>query len=140
MLVRLLYASRAVDSIDSEMLDEIVQESREHNPEHGITGMLCSYVDGNSFLQVLEGGREEVNRLYNKIVCDERHTDVVLLDYEEISERRFANWRMGRIDLGRVNPSVLLRFSERPVLDPPTMSATAAMALLEELASTLPGA
>lgn len=139
MLVRLLYASRAVNPIDAHLLDEILDQSRAHNLEHGITGMLCAYVDGSSFLQVVEGGREEINRLYNNIVCDDRHTDVVLLDYGEISERRFANWRMGRIDLGRVNPSVLLRYSERPVLDPLTLTAKAAAALLEELADTLPG-
>lgn len=138
MLVRLLYASRAVEPIDHKMLDAILEESRSYNLEHGITGMLCSHEDGNGFLQVLEGSREEVNRLYNTIVRDERHTDVFLLAYEEICERKFANWRMGRIDLARVNPSVLLRYSERPVLEPTSLSGKAAMALLEELINTLP--
>lgn len=138
MLVRLLYASRAVEPIDNKILDAILQESRSYNQDHGITGMLCSHEDGNGFLQVLEGSREEINRLYNTIVRDERHTDVLLLAYEEICERKFANWRMGRIDLARVNPSVLLRYSERPVLEPTSLSAKAAMALLEELINTLP--
>lgn len=138
MLVRLLYASQAVEPIDNKLLEAILEESRAYNQERGITGMLCSYEDGNGFLQVLEGSREEINRLYNTIVKDERHEDVVLLAYDEISERRFANWRMGRIDLGRVNPSVLLRYSERPRLEPESLSAKAATALLEELINTLP--
>ena len=87
---------------------------------------------------MLEGSREEINRLYNKIVADKRHTDVVLLDYQEIEQRRFASWRMGRIDLARVNPSTLLRYSERAELDPTMLSAKPALALLEELITTLP--
>lgn len=138
MLVRLLYASRAVEPIDNKVLEAILEESRSYNHEHGITGMLCSHEDGNGFLQVLEGSRDEINRLYNTIVRDERHTDVLLLAYEEICERKFANWRMGRIDLERVNPSVLLRYSERPVLEATSLSGKAAMALLEELINTLP--
>ncbi|MDA0330253.1 MAG: BLUF domain-containing protein [Gemmatimonadetes bacterium] len=140
MLVRLLYASRGVEPINQSVLDSILQQSRAQNAEMGITGVLCAYEDGNGFLQALEGGRSEVNRLYNKIVCDDRHTDVVLLDYAEIHERRFANWRMGRIDLGRVNPSVLLRYCEHPRLDPTSLTARAAMAMLEELTSTLSSA
>ncbi len=70
---------------------------------------------------------------------DPRHEDVVLLDYEEITERRFANWRMGKVDLDCVNPSMLLRYLERPELDPFALSAKPALALLEELISTLPG-
>ena len=138
MLVRLLYASRAVEPIDAKMLESILEESRSYNRKRGITGMLCSYEEGNGFLQVLEGSREEINRLYNTIVQDDRHTDVVLLAYEEITERKFANWRMGRIDLSRVNPSLLLRYSERPRLEPTTLSGRAALALLEELITTLP--
>ncbi|HSH74350.1 MAG TPA: BLUF domain-containing protein [Longimicrobiales bacterium] len=139
MLVRLLYASRAVDPIDAKMLEAILEQSRAYNKAHGITGVLCAYEDGNGFLQVLEGARDEINRLYNSIVRDTRHQDVVLLSYEEIGERRFANWRMGRIDLACVNPSTLLRYSERAVLDPTTLSAKSALALLEELITTLPG-
>lgn len=138
MLVRLLYASHAVDAIDPKMLDSLLEQSRAYNLEHGITGVLCSCETGNGFLQVLEGGRDEVNRLYNRIVCDPRHTDVVLLDYGEISERRFANWRMARIDLSRINPSALLRYSEHPALDPVSLSAAPALALLDELITTLP--
>lgn len=139
MLVRLLYASRAVDPIDGKLLESILEQSRDYNKERGITGVLCVCESTNGFLQVLEGGRDEVNRLYNAIVRDDRHEDVVLLLYGEIDERRFGNWRMGRIDLNKVNPSTLLRYSERPELDPMALSAHQAMALLEELITTLQG-
>ena len=139
MLVRLVYASRASEPMTAKMLDTVLQQSRGYNQSRGITGVLCAHEAGNSFLQVLEGSREEVNRLYNKIVRDDRHTDVLLLGYAEIGERRFSSWRMGRIDLKQVNPSTLLRYSERAELDPSTLSAERALALLEELITTVAG-
>jgi hypothetical protein len=87
-------------------------------------------------MQVLEGGRDAVNALYNKIVRDSRHRDIALLHYEEVAERKFAGWTMGQVNLTKVNPSLLLKYSDRPVLDPFAVSGQASMALLEELIAT----
>ena len=136
MLVRLLYASRAAESIRAELLEEILAQSRTQNLEHGITGVLCVCQVGDVFMQVLEGGRNEVNRLYANLLRDARHRDVMLLDYSEIVERRFAGWRMGCVDLNKVNVSTVLKYSEKPQLDPFAISGKVALALLEELIST----
>ena len=133
MLVRLLYASRT-DAVTPEMIDSILAQSRAHNPALGITGILCH--GGNVFMQVIEGGRDTVNALYNAIVRDHRHHDVVVLHYEEITERRFAGWTMGQVNLARINPSIVLKYSERPVLDPFSVSGRASLAMLEELIPT----
>src|SRR5439155_17847199 len=82
MLVRLLYASRAVDTSQGA-IDEILAQSRSHNPACGVTGILC--YGGGVFLQAIEGGRMAINELYGHIQRDARHKDVVLLHYEEIS-------------------------------------------------------
>jgi hypothetical protein len=134
MLVRLLYASRAVDNVSQEELLRILSQSKANNPGSGITGVLCS--SGPIFLQLLEGGRMQVNALYNHIAADPRHKDVVILAYEEISERKFAGWSMGSVNLERVNPSLLLKYSESASLDPYGVSGTASMALLDELMAT----
>ena len=84
MLVRLLYASRATDPACSAV-DEILAHCRQFNPISGITGILC--YGGGIFLQAIEGGRMAVSDLYGHIQKDIRHKDVVLLHYEEISER-----------------------------------------------------
>ncbi len=133
MLVRLVYTSRAERPIDDALVDSILEHSWKHNLEKSITGILCTYTPTNVFIQVLEGAREVVNALYAAIVRDPRHRDVTLLDYAEIDERRYAGWRMGSINLNRVNQGIILRFSERAVLDPFTMSGTAVLALLDEL-------
>ncbi len=133
MLVRLLYASQARAPITDETLASILTQSRKNNPETGVTGVLC-VCHGGVFIQALEGGRVEVNQLYSKVLRDDRHTDVTLLEYAEISERRFSGWRMGRVDLDKVNTAVVLKYSEKPRLDPFGMSGSVALKLLEELA------
>jgi hypothetical protein len=133
MLVRLLYASRA-QSVSSETIEAILTQSRAKNPPLGITGILCH--GGDFFMQVLEGGRDTVNALYNQIVRDPRHDHVVLLHYEEIAERRFAGWTMGQVNMARINPSTVLKYCEKPTLDPFAAPGRASMALLEELIAT----
>ena len=134
MLVRLLYASRAQGPVTHDIIESILQSSRQHNPAMGITGVLCH--GGDVYMQVLEGGREAVNSLYNTIVRDSRHRDIALLHYQEVAERKFAGWTMGQVNLSKVNPSLLLKYSDRPVLDPFATSGRASMALLEELIAT----
>jgi hypothetical protein len=134
MLVRLLYASRAAASLDADALNAIVKRCRANNPALGVTGVLC--FSGGLFMQVLEGGRSVVNRLYAGILADSRHTEVELLSYEEIGERRFAGWAMGQVNLARVNPALLLKYSETELLDPYALSGRVSMALFEELVAT----
>ncbi len=136
MLVRLLYASRAADSVNAEELSSILRQSKANNPGEGITGVLCFCLQERIFLQVLEGGRSAVNRRYNRIAKDPRHTDVEVLSYEEIGERRFAAWTMGQVNMATLNPGMVLKYSERSALDPYGVSGRASLALFEELTAT----
>ncbi|TWG80234.1 FAD-dependent sensor of blue light [Cupriavidus gilardii J11] len=131
MLVRLLYASRAREPFEADMLDTIAAVSVERNPRHGITGVLC-FGDG-CFLQALEGDREAVSRLYHRIAVDPRHRDLLLLHYQEIVAREFAGWAMGHVNTGRVNAATLLKYFPEACFDPYRISGDAALALLGEL-------
>ncbi len=133
MLVRLLYASRAIDT-GADAIEAILAQSRQHNPECGITGILC--YGGGIFLQAIEGGRMAVSELYGHIQKDPRHKDVVLLHYEEIAERRFGGWTMGQVNMSKINASILLKYAEKPELDPYSVSGGVSLALLEELMAT----
>ena len=77
-----------------------------------------------------------VNQLYLKIAQDPRHSEVELLLYQEIGERRFAGWSMGQVNLSRLNPSLLLKYSATATLDPYAVSGEVSMALFEELVAT----
>jgi hypothetical protein len=133
MLVRLLYASRAIDS-RPDAIDAILTQSRHYNPTCGITGILC--YGGGIFLQAIEGGRMAVSELYGHIQKDVRHKDVVLLHYEEITERRFGGWTMGQVNMSKINTNILLKYAEKAELDPYSVSGKVSLALLEELMAT----
>lgn len=135
MLVRLLYVSRAADGqVTPELTESIMASARAYNLANGITGVLC--YGGDLFMQAIEGGRSEINELYSMILRDKRHCDVVILHYEEITERRFGGWTMGHVNLTKLNTSVVLKYSEKPHLDPYAMSGKVSMALLDELMLT----
>ena len=133
MLVRLVYASRSVDATPAA-IESILAQSREYNPANGISGVLC--YGAGVFLQCIEGGRAQVNELYSHIVGDKRHRDVTLLHYEEILERRFGGWSMGQVNISKSNHTQLLKYSEKPELDPYALSGKVSVALLEDLAAT----
>ncbi len=133
MLVRLLYASRAIDP-SCAAVDDILAECRHFNPINGITGILC--YGGGIFLQAIEGGRTAVSALYGQIQRDTRHKDVMLLQYEEISARRFGGWTMGQVNMSKVNSNIVLKYAEKPELDPYSVSGAVSLALLEELLAT----
>jgi len=135
MLVRLLYVSRAAEGqVTPELTESIMASARAYNLANGITGVLC--YGGDLFMQAIEGGRDEINAPYSMILRDDRHRDVVLLHYEEIQERRFGGWTMGHVNLAKLNASVVLKYSEKPKLDPYNMSGKVSMALLDELMLT----
>ena len=77
-----------------------------------------------------------VSELYAHIQKDVRHKDVVLLQYEEIDERRFGGWTMGQVNMSKVNASILLKYAEKAELDPYSVSGRVSLALLEELMAT----
>ncbi|MEI7464605.1 MAG: BLUF domain-containing protein [Burkholderiales bacterium] len=134
MLVRLMYVSRASNSVNQNELVAILKKSKSNNVGSGITGVLC--FSAGIFLQVLEGGRSQVSALYNKIVNDPRHYEVVLLSYEEVSERAFAGWSMGRANLTGLNPALVMKYSETSLLNPYAVSGKMSMALFNEMVAS----
>ena len=127
-------ASRAAKPLSGPVIDSILAQSRRNNTDRGLTGILC-YSD-DIFLQALEGSRDDVCETFNAIVRDDRHVSVRILLFDEIGERRFGGWTMGQVNLAKVNPSLLLKYAEKPVLNPFNCSGRASMSLLEELIAT----
>jgi len=134
MLVRCIYASRVNDVNTSALRKSIMASSRRHNPELGVTGILV--FAGDYFIQILEGGRDHVCQLYNKIAQDPRHTHVTLMVFEEIEKRSFEGWAMGEVPLDQVNPAVLLKYSATRKLEPFQMTGSSMLHLLQELVAS----
>jgi hypothetical protein len=93
-LVHCIYCSASTQkAVTDADLKALLAECRRKNGAAGITGILL-YRDG-SFFQVLEGERESVEALYDKIGLDKRHTKVTKIIFEPIEARDFAEWTMG---------------------------------------------
>lgn len=95
---QLIYVSFAVRDFDQEDLKSILETSRKHNALHDITGLLlCS---NRNIVQILEGSKEAVRDLFDRIRVDPRHHKVTLLSFEKVNEREFERWTMGfkRVD------------------------------------------
>lgn len=89
----LVYISAAVKAFSEEQLVELLNVSRRNNAGRGITGMLL-YKDGK-FMQLLEGARDTVLSLMDKVAADPRHRRVTVLLEGERPEREFEGWSMG---------------------------------------------
>jgi blue light- and temperature-responsive anti-repressor len=92
-LIHLVYNSAATHAFTDEELEELLCKSRNKNAARGITGMLL-YVDG-CFFQILEGPKEAVEALAERIRLDPRHNRMTTIIHEPIAQRAFGEWSMG---------------------------------------------
>ncbi|WP_234196495.1 BLUF domain-containing protein [Pseudacidovorax sp. NFM-22] len=106
MIYRLIYASRA-QVFRSEDVAGILRQSRENNPAAGVTGALC-LLDG-VYMQYLEGSQAAVEHLYGRILDDERHRQLRLLDRGPTPARVFPHWSMALLDWDERIRAVFLR-------------------------------
>ena len=98
MLYQVIYSSRARSPLSEASLRTILEGARTRNAARHITGALL-YVDG-AFLQVLEGEREAVQALMQRIAADPRHTDLKVFFEAEVEARLFEAWAMAHVDAG----------------------------------------
>ncbi len=92
-MYHLIYISHAVQPFTEKELIALLDISRKNNKQLGITGMLL-YLN-EKFIQVLEGKRETVKELINKIEKDPRHKRLSVLLEGNTRARIFHNWSMG---------------------------------------------
>lgn len=98
-IFRLLYISRCVskDKFDAEtMIFNISEHASKKNQTLGITGAIT--FDGNDFAQILEGDKDIVLKLFEKIKLDTRHDNIDLVKIQENTNRHYAAWGMKKLD------------------------------------------
>ena len=92
-MYRIMYMSSATRTISDEELEELLRKAKIKNKQRDLTGLLI--VKGRTFLQCLEGEKEKVLKVYNRILEDERHENVIELIEEDTETRLFPTWEMG---------------------------------------------
>jgi hypothetical protein len=96
-LIQLAYFSSVVAHPPPFEIERILSTSRENNRRRGITGMLV--FDGHNFLQILEGAKDPILRLFDVIKEDRRHTGVIEILQQPVAQRDFPDWPMAFRDL-----------------------------------------
>ena len=101
-IFRLVYVSRNRLRGDPAAMERevanILAVSRRNNVRAGVTGALLFSAD--CFAQTLEGRRDAVEAVFERIQCDPRHSNTVVLQLEPAAAV-FADWSMaygGRIE------------------------------------------
>lgn len=93
MVFELIYMSVLAPATDVRNVADIVRRSRSYNRLNGLTGILI--FDGQRFCQHIEGDRESVLLLVEKIAADRRHNQLRILHQGFVgTERRFSEWSM----------------------------------------------
>lgn len=90
----LTFTSKAKLGCTAQEIDDIFKRSSHNNNASGITGCLIFYK--NTFVQMLEGGRDELEFLFSKIKGDSRHHDIQLHWEGNSHKREFEHWTMAQ--------------------------------------------
>lgn len=97
----LIYHSMAMDNIGSNNIVDILEKSRKFNSKNNLTG--CLLYHKGEFVQILEGEKQVVQKLFKKIEIDSRHTHVNLVYEGHIDKKVFNNWSMAFKELSDID-------------------------------------
>lgn len=92
-MFRIMYMSTAIQEFTNKDLEELLEKAKSNNAKVDVSGLLV--VKGRTFIQCLEGPKEAVETIFEKIKNDERHKDIIELIEENAQSRFFPNWDMG---------------------------------------------
>ena len=95
---RIKYISQFARDLAMDEIQALVNQAAKKNELLEITGILMT--SGRVFYQVIEGPEAHIDDVFESIVADPRHQDVLLLESEtSISGRFFPDWSMKKINL-----------------------------------------
>lgn len=92
-LEQLVYVSDDIRGVTSALqVEDIMVLARQNNARDGITGALA-FTDGR-FVQVLEGRPADLENLLERLISDDRHTNLTILARRGVQARDFLGWDM----------------------------------------------
>ncbi len=93
LIHQLVYESRLAKDINTSNLLDILIKSQFKNIRLDLSGLLV--IHSGKFMQLLEGGKKEVDDLFAVIQKDTRHTDVKVVLESDSNYRLMPSWGMG---------------------------------------------
>ena len=135
-LYRLVYYSRNAiaggTAVLTAEIKSILAKSQANNARVGVTGALM--FNSGCFAQVLEGPREQVEAVFERIQQDDRHGEVSLLALDPIAERSFPNWAMGYVGGSAERSQSFAAIGQDSGFDPARLGGEQLFELLKDLA------
>ncbi|HSU02978.1 MAG TPA: BLUF domain-containing protein [Nocardioides sp.] len=92
-VLRLTYTSEVTRLLSVTQLVDLIEEIRPKNERLGVTGLLL--YSGGNVIQTIEGEPPTIESLFGAIVLDPRHSDVRVVERQQVRDRSFASWSMG---------------------------------------------
>jgi Sensors of blue-light using FAD len=90
---QLAYCSMLKQTMTQAQLDDLVAQAQAANARNGITGLMM--VDDKLVVQWIEGRRDAVRGLWDKLLKDPRHYCIVELLHRDFQEQRtYPDWAM----------------------------------------------
>ena len=133
-LYRLAYISRneivGDDITMRSEIEQILASARLKNPDSDITGALM--FNAGYFAQVLEGSHDEIQATFERIQCDPRHSQVVVLSFEPALERGFSQWSMAYLGIDSAASSLFADITQASGFDPTKLNGDRILELLKE--------
>jgi hypothetical protein len=92
-MYHLIYISTARKLFTDNDLLKMLTISVKNNTLTNVTGFLI-YVEGR-FIQVLEGKKTDVEFIFDKILNNNTHHQITVIERHNIKKRNFETWSMG---------------------------------------------
>ncbi|WP_367105494.1 BLUF domain-containing protein [uncultured Psychrobacter sp.] len=132
IILRLTYISRYNNHNENGEVTRILAQAQQNNERNGITGALI--FNHNYFLQSIEGARPMINELLRKLVKDDRHFSLQIIECCEIEQRRWNKWSMKYLIPSDENKGLALKYSTGTQFNPYLMSANQIIMLVDTMA------
>jgi hypothetical protein len=131
IILQLTYISRFNNDNKNGELERILSQAQTNNRENGVTGALV--FNSDYFLQSIEGSRPVINSLLRKLIRDERHFALQIIEAREVDQRRWTSWSMKYLSPSTKNQNYFLKYSAGTTFNPYLMSANQVMMLVDTL-------
>ena len=133
IILRLTYISHYNNQNENGEVTRILNQAQQNNARHGITGALM--FNHNYFFQSIEGARPVINELLRKLVLDDRHFALQVVECREVEQRRWDKWSMKYLTPTDQNKQHALKFSTGTEFNPYLMSTNQIMMLIDTLST-----
>lgn len=133
-LTRLVYFSKnkiPTDGSVAVQLKHILASAIKNNVHFAVTGGLV--FNRSYFLQVLEGDRSTVTKVFTTISGDPRHDQIELVDMKDARERLFGAWSMGFASTPELIKELWAKFDVQGEFNPKMLTGDQIVKLIFEL-------